>query len=155
MTRPAGLPTNVFLHGDAALLTQISGQCDDLHRFVAKDAATSERHVEVAERLCQLSPRLSSPRQPSCHSSGSTGSSDPDDRMLLAELSSLHSDVGHLAMNFMDGAVMVDEQQIFARYHIGVAAKLQARTVEPWVIDNDAPVDGDNGRNSTVAQLEP
>jgi len=84
-----------------------------------------------------------------------TGSSDPDDRMLLAELSSLHSDVGHLAMNFMDGAVMVDEQQIFARYHIGVAAKLQARTVEPWVIDNDAPVDGDNGRNSTVAQLEP
>jgi len=79
----------------------------------------------------------------------------PDDRKLLAELASLNSDVVPLAMSIMDGSITAEEQHIFARRLIDMAAKLQARVARPWVIDGHATTDADNSQNGTAAHREP
>ncbi len=77
-----------------------------------------------------------------------------EDRLLLAELGRLNTDVVPLAMRIMDESATAEEQYAFAERLAAMAQRLQARAAHVGlVIDGEVAITADqdvNGRAGTV-----
>lgn len=81
-----------------------------------------------------------------------------EDRLLLAELGRLNTDVVPLAMRIMDGSATVEEHYAFAERLAAMARRLQARAaLVSLVIDGKIAIAADQevkGRADTVQPRE-
>ncbi|MGH3874291.1 MAG: hypothetical protein ACRDSR_22795 [Pseudonocardiaceae bacterium] len=67
-----------------------------------------------------------------------------EDRLLLAELGRLNTDVVPLAMRIMDGSATAEEHHVFAKRLAAMARRLQARAAQLGsVIDGEVVITTD------------
>lgn len=77
-----------------------------------------------------------------------------EDRLMLAELGRLNTDVVPLAMRIMDESATAEEHYVFAERLVAMARRLQARAARAGLmIDGEVTITADqnvNGHVSTV-----
>lgn len=77
-----------------------------------------------------------------------------EDRLLLAELGRLNSDVAPLAMRIMDESATAEEHYVFAERLTEMARRLQARAARVGlVIDGDVAIAADQNMNGSAGTV--